>query len=1318
MINAGIDFKQLFDLTPGRFLVLAPDPPKFTILVATDEYLAAKLAKREDVIGKGFFEVFPDNPADPSNKAAEQTTASFTRVVNSCKPDVMGVIERDVRRIDGTFETRFWDTTNVPVLDKNGQVSNIIHRIEDVTRWEIQRRKLAEQDSAVVALRDARRAALNLMEDAIEARRQADEINKKLHQEMAEHQKADQLVIQNEERFRSILDNSVEFIYRLNLKTGQIEYASPAVMVLLGYTPDEFMAMNSASAFELIHPSDLPVVNAGLETLNRTGKASFEYHLKTKKGEYRWVSNRLSVLYDEAGQPAYRIGNIHDITERKAAEREVAILARFPTENPNPVMRVNSDAVLRYANPASAPILSCWELNLGVKLPADIAASVTEALNTGHTKRVEVDCKGRTYDFVFAPVVEEGYVNLYARDITERKKVEETLITTKKRTQDVIDNATSVVYALDLEERFLIVNKTLADLLNSTPGHMIGKRRYEFMPKGDADWHEANDQLAIESGKAMEFEEHSQLQGRTITWLTTKFPLRDTTGKIYAVGGISIDITERKKAEEALRESEERGRLAQEAARIGTFDWNIKTNINTWSPELEAMYGLQPGDFGKTQTAWEDLIHPDDRQRATGLVDQTFQTGKPVEGEWRIFWPDGSSHWIFGRFQLLRDEAGAPSHLTGVNLDITGRKETEEALIKQAALIDLTPDAIMVRELNGEIRFWSKGSENLYGYSSGEAKGRISHELLATDFPVPLSDIMVHLEQCGSWTGELKHRVKDGNTVIVQSRWLLKQARGSEPADILESNVDITETKQFETRILSLTQIHNVLSQVNEVIVRTHDRSTLFNEVCSIITEEGHYPLSWIGEVGDDKIIPVSSSGSALNYLHDIRVEVHGALGKGPTGTAIRENRPVINVNFEFNPTMAPWLAKAQKYGLASSAAFPLCLNGNAMWALTVYSAEPDAFDPETAALFDSLSADISYALDAMFEEELRIEAESSLQQSEAKYRSLFSNMSEAFSVHEIILDAGGKPVDYCFLEVNEAFEKMTGLAPSQVIGRTVREVIPDIEPFWIETYGEVALTGESKRFENYSAPLGKWYEVFTYSPEKNRFAAVFTDITERKEADEALRHSEERYRGLVERTVDGIFVADAQGQYIDVNTAGAAMLGYTTEELLRLTLADVLAPEELSRLPGQLSSLATGAVVRNEWLFLRKDGTRFTGELTGQLLPDGRLQGILRDITERKSAEDALSLSEQRLRLAQEAARAGSWEWDLSTNENIWSDETFIVYGLEPGSIEPSFETWLSTIHPEDREKVARECRRPHQRDWNFSPNGESSTPAAAYVG
>jgi PAS domain S-box-containing protein len=132
----------------------------------------------------------------------------------------------------------------------------------------------------------------------------------------------------------------------------------------------------------------------------------------------------------------------------------------------------------------------------------------------------------------------------------------------------------------------------------------------------------------------------------------------------------------------SLSRSEERLRLAHQAARIGSFEWNARTEVDTWTPELEAMYGLTPGGFARTLKAWEKLVHPDDRADAVASMKQALETGLPTEGEWRVIWPDGSVHWLFGRWQAFKDESGQVRTMTGVNIDITERKRLEREIIE------------------------------------------------------------------------------------------------------------------------------------------------------------------------------------------------------------------------------------------------------------------------------------------------------------------------------------------------------------------------------------------------------------------------------------------------------------------------------------------------------------------------------------------------------------------------------------------------------------------------------------------------------------
>jgi PAS domain S-box-containing protein len=127
---------------------------------------------------------------------------------------------------------------------------------------------------------------------------------------------------------------------------------------------------------------------------------------------------------------------------------------------------------------------------------------------------------------------------------------------------------------------------------------------------------------------------------------------------------------------------------------------------------------------------------------------------------------------------------------------------------------------------------------------------------------------------------------------------------------------------------------------------------------------------------------------------------------------------------------------------------------------------------------------------------------------SEARYRQLFESIDEGFALHEMVFDANGNPVDYCFIEANPAFGKLTGLDTRKIIGRRITEVMPSIEPLWIQTYGRVVRTGKPERFEAYAAALGRWFAVYAYCPSPGRFAVAFSDITERRRAEEELRRS------------------------------------------------------------------------------------------------------------------------------------------------------------------------------------------------------------------
>ena len=217
--------------------------------------------------------------------------------------------------------------------------------------------------------------------------------------------------------------------------------------------------------------------------------------------------------------------------------------------------------------------------------------------------------------------------------------------------------------------------------------------------------------------------------------------------------------------------------------------------------------------------------------------------------------------------------------------------------------------------------------------------------------------------------------------------------------------------------------------------------------------------------------------------------------------------------------------------------------------------------------------------------------ANEELRDREHQLHTLFDQMLNGFAVHEILCDPAGRPCDYRFLQVNRAFTELTGLAADQTVGKRVREVLPDIEPEWIERYGRVALTGEPDRFEMASTSLGRRYDVAVYQAGPGRFAVVFSDVTGRKRAEEELKEREVFLRTLLDNVHVGVMVVDPETHIIEeVSPAAATMLGAAAHEIVGKVCHQHLCPDKQGACP--ITDLGQEAD-NSERVFQRADGSR-----------------------------------------------------------------------------------------------------------------------------
>jgi PAS domain S-box-containing protein len=368
----------------------------------------------------------------------------------------------------------------------------------------------------------------------------------------------------------------------------------------------------------------------------------------------------------------------------------------------------------------------------------------------------------------------------------------------------VLMNAPAAIFMKDLEGRYAMCNPRAAQFLGREQG-VIGLTDEQLLPRKAAEIVRAADLEVIASGEAAEFEEILPVGGVDRHFLSSKFPLRNSAGQIVGVGGVAIDVTERKQAQQALRDSERRLLLATQTGKVGVWAWDLDGNRVSWSESLQSILGVAPAELGSDLESFESLIYPEDRPLVRNAVSRAIQEEGALELEFRAVRPTGELIWLFNTGSVVRESDGS-LRMLGATLDVTERKQHEAALRgseeRFRTLASHAPVGIFQTDLEGNTLFVNEGWCAMAGMAPEEALGKgWVNAIHPDDRERVLAGWREALEGGTASSAEFRFQRPDGTVTWLQGAAVPLRDPDGRSVGYIGTIADITVRKQGEAAL-------------------------------------------------------------------------------------------------------------------------------------------------------------------------------------------------------------------------------------------------------------------------------------------------------------------------------------------------------------------------------------------------------------------------------------------------------------------------------------------------------------------------------------
>jgi formate hydrogenlyase transcriptional activator len=444
-------------------------------------------------------------------------------------------------------------------------------------------------------------------------------------------------------------------------------------------------------------------------------------------------------------------------------------------------------------------------------------------------------------------------------EIAQRKQIEDVLRERERLIHAILDNSPALIFLKDMEERYLLVNKEFERAFEVSQEEIRGKKDEQVFPVEQAATFQANDLRVIQTGVPMEFEEVVLQEDRPHTHIVHRFPLLDLEGKIYAIGGIATDITERKRAEDVLRQTEAYLAEAQSLSHTGSFGWKVATGEILWSEETFRIY-----EYDRTTKPTVELIrqrvHPEDVALLKERIERASREGQDFEHEYRLLMPDRSVKHVHVVAHAARDESGNVEFIGAVT-DVTAAKIAEQKLKQDEAelrqLINVVPELILVMKPDGSRLYANQGMLEYAGLTLEDVHVEDFHARVV--HPDDLARVLEVLQPAlseGAWCeAEARLRRKDK-----QYRWFLIRSNPlrDERGAIIRwytTATDIEDRKQAEEKVqrenVALREEIDKASMFEEIVGSSHALQEVLSRVAKVAPTDSTVLIS--GETGTGK---------------------------------------------------------------------------------------------------------------------------------------------------------------------------------------------------------------------------------------------------------------------------------------------------------------------------------------------------------------------------------------------------------------------------------------------------------------------------------